>query len=63
MRAFVYTKKGYIEEKELKDVHLSTTGETAEEDRYACVLKPVFVSPCSSFPSRISSDFLLLEEW
>ena len=48
MRAFVYTKKGYIEEKELKDVNLSISGEAAEEDRYACVLKPIFVSPCSS---------------
>ncbi len=46
MRAFVYTKKGTIEERILPDKPLDPVKEI--EDRYACILKPLYISPCSS---------------
>lgn len=45
MKAFVFTEKGKIEEKQLPEVKLN---EELEEDRYAAILKPLYVSPCSS---------------
>ena len=45
MKAFVFSQKGIIEEKNLPDVRLDGT---CEADRRAAVLKPRFLSPCSS---------------
>ena len=45
MKAFVFTEKGKIEEKQLPEAKLN---EELEEDRYAAILKPLYVSPCSS---------------
>lgn len=45
MRAFVFAGKGIIEERELPNAALDPHN---EDDRRACILKPLFVSPCSS---------------
>ena len=45
MKAYVFSEKGIIEKKELPDAVLD---ESRGEDELAAILKPVYLSPCSS---------------
>lgn len=44
MKAFVFTKTGVIEEKEVEDIRFDAEG----ENRFDCLMEPVYLSPCSS---------------
>ena len=45
MKAYIYTQKGKIE---LRDIPAPTLDAAEETDAYAAILKPRYVSPCSS---------------
>ncbi len=45
MKAYVFSKKGIVEKREIPDAVLKNT---SSEDVFAAILKPVYLSPCSS---------------